>query len=240
MAEFKAALRKKLSQEGEALPDGSFPIRNKNDLKNAISSYGRSKDPEKTKTWIKKRAKALGAEDLLPESWTSVDHSSDDYDFEHYGVLGMKWGVRRAARRDAKEMARAKMYYGEGAGTRRKLINATVKAKRKDPVYSKLFDEEFNKQDMAAAAQNARKTRNRADRKNKANKLIKNIVKSATGGTTMALLASGIVYAGKHPQQVNNVIHQGIKFANKMYQNENIQRGVRYINGIIKYRSFFK
>lgn len=28
MAEFKAALRKKLSQEGEALPDGSFPIRN--------------------------------------------------------------------------------------------------------------------------------------------------------------------------------------------------------------------
>lgn len=70
MAEFKAALRKKLSQEGEALPDGSFPIRNKNDLKNAISSYGRSKDPEKTKTWIKKRAKALGLENLIPEAWS--------------------------------------------------------------------------------------------------------------------------------------------------------------------------
>lgn len=49
MAEFKAALRKKLSREGEALPDGSFPIRNEKDLKNAISSYGRSKDPEKPK-----------------------------------------------------------------------------------------------------------------------------------------------------------------------------------------------
>lgn len=33
MAEFKAALRKKLSREGEALPDGSFPIRNEKDLK---------------------------------------------------------------------------------------------------------------------------------------------------------------------------------------------------------------
>lgn len=71
MAEFKAALRKKLSQEGEALPDGSFPIRNEKDLKNAISSYGRSKDPDKAKAWIKKRAKVLGLEKMIPESWSS-------------------------------------------------------------------------------------------------------------------------------------------------------------------------
>lgn len=37
----------------------------------------------------------------------------------HHGVKGMKWGVRRHARKDAKEMARAKMFHGEGAGTRR-------------------------------------------------------------------------------------------------------------------------
>lgn len=30
----------------------------------------------------------------------------------HYGVKGMKWGVRRRARRDAKEFTQAKMYYG--------------------------------------------------------------------------------------------------------------------------------
>ena len=48
----------------------------------------------------------------------------------HYGVKGMKWGVRRRARRDAKEYTQAKMYYGEGAGNRRKLIKATVKARR--------------------------------------------------------------------------------------------------------------
>ena len=53
----------------------------------------------------------------------------------HYGVKGMKWGVRRRARRDAKEYTQAKMYYGEGAGNRRKLIKATVKARSKDPFY---------------------------------------------------------------------------------------------------------
>lgn len=30
----------------------------------------------------------------------------------HYGVKGMKWGVRRRARRDAKEFTQAKMHYG--------------------------------------------------------------------------------------------------------------------------------
>lgn len=34
----------------------------------------------------------------------------------HYGVKGMKWGVRREAKRDARESVRAQMSYGEGAG----------------------------------------------------------------------------------------------------------------------------
>lgn len=54
----------------------------------------------------------------------------------HYGVKGMKWGVRR----DAKEFTQAKMHYGEGAGNRRKLIKATVKARSKDPFYKSEFD----------------------------------------------------------------------------------------------------
>ena len=58
----------------------------------------------------------------------------------HYGVKGMKWGVRRRARRDAKEYTQAKMYYGEGAGNRRKLIKATVKTRSKDPFYKSEFD----------------------------------------------------------------------------------------------------
>ena len=65
----------------------------------------------------------------------------NDVALEHYGVKGMKWGVRREAKRDANKFAKAKMYYGEGAGTQRKLIKATVESKRKkDSQYGEAFD----------------------------------------------------------------------------------------------------
>lgn len=72
-AEFSEKQRKKLAKKKEAQPDGSFPIRNVADLKNAIQAVGRSKDIEKTKRWIKKRAKELGKEDLLPDTWKAED-----------------------------------------------------------------------------------------------------------------------------------------------------------------------
>ena len=72
-AEFSEKQRKKLAKEKEAMPDGSYPIRNVSDLKNAIQAVGRAKNPAKTKAWIKKRAKQLGKEDLLPETWKAED-----------------------------------------------------------------------------------------------------------------------------------------------------------------------
>lgn len=61
--------RKKLAEEGNALPDGSFPIANVEDLRNAIQAIGRATDPEAVRTLIKKRARELGEEDLIPEGW---------------------------------------------------------------------------------------------------------------------------------------------------------------------------
>lgn len=66
---FSAEQRKKLAGEGKAMPDGSFPIANRRDLQNAIKSYGRSKDPKAAKRHIRKRAKELGMEDLIPKTW---------------------------------------------------------------------------------------------------------------------------------------------------------------------------
>lgn len=62
--------RDKLAEEGKAMPDGSYPIASREDLKNAIQSVGRAKNKSKVKAHIKARAKALGAEDELPESWS--------------------------------------------------------------------------------------------------------------------------------------------------------------------------
>jgi len=67
--EFSTKEREELAKKKEALPDGSFPIRNKQDLKDAIKSFGRAKDPQKAKAWIKKRAKELDAAGLIPEKW---------------------------------------------------------------------------------------------------------------------------------------------------------------------------
>ena len=69
--EFSEEERKKLAQEGKALPDGSFPIESEEDLKNAIHAYGRASDKEAAKKHIIARAKALGLMNLIPEDWTS-------------------------------------------------------------------------------------------------------------------------------------------------------------------------
>ncbi len=63
--------RKGLAEEGKALPDGSFPIRNIDDLKNAVQSYGRSKETSRAavRKHILKRAKQLKRPDLVPTEW---------------------------------------------------------------------------------------------------------------------------------------------------------------------------
>ena len=61
--------RSDLADKDQAMPDGSFPIRNVSDLKNAIQAYGRAKNKVAVKAWIIRRAKALGQSDLLPEEW---------------------------------------------------------------------------------------------------------------------------------------------------------------------------
>jgi len=67
--DFPAEERHKLAESGEAMPDGSFPIRNGQDLKDAIRSIGRASDPSKVKSWIRKRAGELGMESEIPGNW---------------------------------------------------------------------------------------------------------------------------------------------------------------------------
>lgn len=68
MENYDTEQRKEMASKGLALPDGSFPIKNLEDLKNAIQAYGRAKDQAKAAKFIAKRAKALGAEDLIPDT----------------------------------------------------------------------------------------------------------------------------------------------------------------------------
>lgn len=72
--DFSHSERKDLAKKGEAMPNGKYPIRNSQDLKDAIKLSGASDMPkEKVKAWIKKRAKELGLESELPEEWKSKE-----------------------------------------------------------------------------------------------------------------------------------------------------------------------
>lgn len=132
----------------------------------------------------------------------------------HYGVKGMKWGVRRKAKKDAKEYARAKMFYGEGAGTRRKLIKNTVEQRSKDPEYKKAFDEELAKQDMAKHVSKAKAERKRKDTANAVAKTGRGVVNAITGHPERlgaAMLGAYSVYQFAHKTGVDRVVAQNAK-----------------------------
>lgn len=66
---FTKKQRDAMAESGEAMSDGSFPIRDghgEQDLANAVQAIGRAKDRSAAEAHIRKRAKALDMEDKLP------------------------------------------------------------------------------------------------------------------------------------------------------------------------------
>ena len=66
--------RMELAKKGYALEDGAYPIRNVEDLKNAIRAYGRAKASERreVRKHIMKRARQLGKWMLVPDQWKNA------------------------------------------------------------------------------------------------------------------------------------------------------------------------
>jgi len=99
--------RDAMADKGEALPDGSFPIKTVKDLKNAIQSFGRAKNPAKAKAHIKARAEALGKEDLIPENWKAVDADvakADDMEHDPADLADVRAGLIALIKAELDEM----------------------------------------------------------------------------------------------------------------------------------------
>jgi hypothetical protein len=105
-------------------------------------------------------------------------------ELRHFGKLGMKWRhhkTKRDARNDAHEFARAKMFYGKGAGTRRKLIKAQVESRSKDKIYKEEFDKALSEQDMGKHAEKAKIERLRKDTTESVTKTTKGFMNLSMG-----------------------------------------------------------
>ena len=73
--DYSEATRQRYARQGIAMPDGSYPIANRADLRRAIQAVGRASDYEAAKRHIIRRARALGATDMLPEEWRGAEKS---------------------------------------------------------------------------------------------------------------------------------------------------------------------
>lgn len=72
MADVSADDRRRMAKSGVAMPDGSYYIRNRDDLDNAIKAVGRgSGSHDAIRRHIITRAKALGLTSMIPDNWTA-------------------------------------------------------------------------------------------------------------------------------------------------------------------------
>lgn len=144
-----------------------------------------------------------------------IDQSKPPLDeLAHFGVKGMKWGQRksrpdgisaktnRTAQKDATEFTKAKLFYGEGAGTRRKLIKAKVEERSKDPAYKAAFDHHVSGTDLSKRANQAQRTRKRKDATQAVKKTGKGVHHILNGNSQFANVTAtvgvaGVVYAKK-------------------------------------------
>lgn len=104
--------------------------------------------------------------------------------------------LNKLAAKDAAKWAAAEMFFGEGAGTRRKLLGAEILDKQeKIPGYYDLFNNAYNSQDMAEHAIKAAKERKHIDRAAKVGKNVKSILRGDRKGlSTGVLIIVGIGY----------------------------------------------
>ncbi|MBO7631879.1 MAG: hypothetical protein J6S78_06075 [Lachnospiraceae bacterium] len=166
---------------------------------------------------------------------------------QHFGILGMKWGIRRyqnedgtlteagkkrysEASKDAKEYARAKMFYGEGAGTRRKLIKAKVEEKSKDAGYKEAFDYALSKQDMSKHSDAAKRERKAKDVKNAAGKIGRGIVNILAGNPQRAAASVLATYTVLHVTGLDKkIVSAGKKAAQAAMREVQYQKWKRRI-----------
>ena len=100
--------------------------------------------------------------------------------------------IKREAVKDASEFARAHVFFGEGAGNRRKLIKTVVAAKSaQSEAYRQAFEAALAVQDMVEHVSKAQKERRRRDFWHAINKNTKSAMAGRYTGVNMTIVVIG-------------------------------------------------
>ncbi len=108
--------------------------------------------------------------------------------------------INKVAAKDASDWARAEMFFGEGAGTRRKLIIAEIGEKNRSiPGYPEAFSKAYHKQNFADHAIKAAKERQRLDRSNVIGKNLRALGRGDSRGLSTGVMV--VVVVGYYAHQ---------------------------------------
>ena len=103
---FSKTEREHAAISGQALPSGAFPIKNIQDLKNAIQSFGRAKDKDAAKAHIIARAKALGQTNLIPDNWKNTEAETSKADHNPADLESVRTALISLIKSELDEIAR--------------------------------------------------------------------------------------------------------------------------------------
>lgn len=106
--------------------------------------------------------------------------------------------INKDAANDAREYARAKAYYGDGAGTRRKKIKNQISERMKDPDYKKAFDEQMKSQNMEEHQKAANRERKWEDTKESVGKTARGVKNLLLGVGSASIAALSIYSVAKY------------------------------------------
>lgn len=107
--------------------------------------------------------------------------------------------IKKEASKDAFEYAAARMSYGEGAGTRRKLIGSAVEYKAsKFPGYKDAFDLALANQNLDKHVKVAKRNRRIKDISGSANRNIKALARGDRNGMSTPIIVGVVVLGVAH------------------------------------------
>lgn len=135
--------------------------------------------------------------------------------------------IEKMAQKDAQIWAAAEMFYGEGAGTRRKLTWAEISDKQFSvPGYVEAFNKAYESLNMDKFAKGAIKERKNIDRAVKAGKNLRALKAGNVRGLSTGLyVAVGVAYVA-HATGYDKVAYRKAK---KAYRKAELEIQYRYV-----------